>query len=496
MPVKQKEFDAWTKADLFLHGDQDGAMISTEDGDLLMDPRLRGNLYLKGLLLGESTSDLSASHTNRPLKFGYNFASGTTNRERQSVADTREESRHILAIWSKVLAVKPEMVSELSDMLNTAEPGYADVFEGKIFIDHETACRLKKYLVGEPFAGKWYYCGEDKKKVRNAPQLVCTRHALGHYLHHFSFRTPGLITSSMDLGTRVPSSQTYWAILRRHSLAHTAEEEELRRFMAAPDITVGDSPFARSVRRLLRACLRACPQTNEMTIRFVQAGQLHLQVFFFEDAQVLRVHERWPTAHGAVDELGLPGDLVDADIAFHIVKRLFADALEQLPLHMFLEPDSSRIAEWRRKSEISLAEQRLLGYRRIGDLNIEVIPGCPDLRLNWAMAPDSPNDMVVEIQYHKASRCCYLQDSLLITHHERYLKEDEEYFFVLVARADPGSFAVVSSIARTSRRQPSPNRARLVERQSTRAMAHTSAPARATAREGSFCKHTHAGPIK
>ena len=97
-------------------------MISIKDGDLLTNPRLHGNLYLKTLLLGESTSDLSASRTNRPLKFGYNFASGTTNRERQSVVNTREESRHILAIWSKVLAAKPEMVSELSGMLNTAEP--------------------------------------------------------------------------------------------------------------------------------------------------------------------------------------------------------------------------------------------------------------------------------------------------------------------------------------------------------------------------------------
>jgi hypothetical protein len=147
VPVRRPDFDDWTKAALFLHDAQDGAIISTKDGDLLTDPRLHGSLYLKGLLLSESTPQLSASITNRPLKFGYNFASGTTNRERQSIASAREESTHILAIWSQVLTAKPELVSELSGMLNTAnqwgEPQYADVYGVKERINLEMACRLK-----------------------------------------------------------------------------------------------------------------------------------------------------------------------------------------------------------------------------------------------------------------------------------------------------------------------------------------------------------------
>jgi hypothetical protein len=158
---------------LFLHDAQDGAIISTKDGDLLTDPRLHGSLYLKGFLLSESTPRLSASITNRPLKFGYNFVSGTTNRKRQSIASAREESTHIPAIWSQVLATKPEMVSELSGMFNTAnwcgEPQYANVYGAKQRINLEMACRLEDYLFGGEFARKWYYCGDDKKKVRNIP---------------------------------------------------------------------------------------------------------------------------------------------------------------------------------------------------------------------------------------------------------------------------------------------------------------------------------------
>jgi len=165
-PVKQKDFEAWTKAALFLQDARDGTIISTDDGDLLTDPGLCGHIYLKGLLLCESVPTQSASITDQPLRFGYNFAFGHTNRERQSVASADEEARAILAIWSKALEAKPDLVSELSAVLNTTEPTYADIAGAKRFMNFETAARLKEYLVGSQFAGKWYYCSEDKNKVR------------------------------------------------------------------------------------------------------------------------------------------------------------------------------------------------------------------------------------------------------------------------------------------------------------------------------------------
>ncbi len=163
--VKREDFDAWTKAALFLQDGRNGAIISTEDGDLLTDPQLCGHIYLKGLLLRVSTPARSASITAKPLKFGYNFASGTTNRERQSVSGANEEAKAILAIWSSVLATRPEMVPELDAMLNAKEPQYADISGAKTSMNFATAFRLKEYLFGGQFEGKWYYCSEDKNRV-------------------------------------------------------------------------------------------------------------------------------------------------------------------------------------------------------------------------------------------------------------------------------------------------------------------------------------------
>jgi hypothetical protein len=393
-PVHRRDFDAWTKACLFLQDAQDGAIVSTDAGDLLTSPTLRGKIYLKGLLLAESTPSKSASISGQPLKFGYNFASGKTNRERQSVAGTDEESRAILAIWDRVLAIKPEMAQELSAMLGTADPQYADVFGATKYIGIAIASRLGDYLFGEQFEGKWYYCSEDKSRNPRLNQII-----------------QGLGCEGVGLTRR------YWDILRRHGLMHTAEEVEQRRFTTAPLTPVDrrtTSGFATLVYSLLRACMRACPQTNGMEISFVQAGQLHLHLFFSKAEGLFRIHERWLCLDGARKELNLPDDLIEPDVVFHTVKLLFANALGQLPREAFFDEGNARTPEWRKKLEIIGAEQRLLNHQRIGKLTLDLMVGRPGLSVGWTVDPRLKVGDEVEIQCHRVSRCAHLRNSLLI----------------------------------------------------------------------------------
>lgn len=130
--VKIHEFKHWTRAALFLQEIEDDGIVSTTEGDLLTSAHLRGNIYLKGLLLQASKRDAdtnqeSASITGLPLSFGYNLASGNTNRDRQSLSGANDEAVAIFAIWTKVLQKKPDLVSELHDMLNSTCHRYADV---------------------------------------------------------------------------------------------------------------------------------------------------------------------------------------------------------------------------------------------------------------------------------------------------------------------------------------------------------------------------------
>ncbi len=419
--VQREDFDAWTKAALFLQDDRDGAIISTENGDLLTAPQLCGHLYLKGLLLCASTPTRSASITDGPLKFGYNFASGSTNRERQSVSGADEEATAILAIWSSALDAKPEMVAELSAMLNTTEPRYADVSGAKMHMDFATACRLKEYLFGSQFAGKWYYCSEDKNQVPYPLAEARPAASFADFLFQKNPRLDHIIQGLGCEGTELTNA--YWAILRRHDLIHTAEEEEYRRFTAAPPVTAAalESAFATSVQRLLCACVRACPKTNGIAINFVQAGQLHLQLFYSEEERLFRAHERWLSVRGAIDELGLPDDLMELDVVFHTVKRLFAEALEQMPREVFVEEDDVRTGEWRRKLEVSRAEQRLLNYLRMGNLRVDTVPKRHGLHLRWDFDSRQSFDTGIEVQCHRASRCSHLRGSLLTAEDGEFL---------------------------------------------------------------------------
>ena len=191
--------------------------------------------------------------------------------------------------------------------------------------------------------------------------------------------------------------------------------------MAAPTAIVPDTVFATLVTRLLHACVRACTMTNGMTIRFVQARQLNLQIFFSEAERMFRIHDRWLSIDGAIEELGLVDNLAETDIVFHAVKSLFAGALEQLPREAFVEEGSSRTAEWRRKLETSRAEQRLLNYLRIGRPSFGPTTGYLELCVRWVIDSPSILSTEVEIQCHPASQCTHIRESVLIAEDGTYL---------------------------------------------------------------------------
>lgn len=213
-------------------------------------------------------------------------------------------------------------------------------------------------------------------------------------------------------------TQPYWTILHRFGLIRTAEEEERRRFTAAPPVTAAEltPDFAKSVHHRLRACVRACPQTDGTPMEFVQAGQLHLQLFYCEDSDMFLVHNRWLTLPSAREELGLLDDSSVNDVVFHTVKRLFAEALEQLPRHIIDLNNDPGTAERRKKQEVSRTEQRLLNFSRTKlriDHTSSTCKG-PGLTFSWNLDANRARfDTPIEIQLHRSSRCSHLRDSLL-----------------------------------------------------------------------------------
>lgn len=165
--VTVDEFKEWTKAALFLEDIEEGGIIITSSGDLALAEQLRRNLYIKGLLLKESTDIMSASVSGHPLKYGYNFAKGKTDRDRHNMASANEESKAIHDIWRRVVIErKPALISDLSEMLNSTQSLYTDVQHAFENLQKETAISLRTHLFS--IERKWYYSAEEKSQVREA----------------------------------------------------------------------------------------------------------------------------------------------------------------------------------------------------------------------------------------------------------------------------------------------------------------------------------------
>lgn len=154
---------------------------------------------------------------------------------------------------------------------------------------------------------------------------------------------------------------------------------------------------------------------------------------FSDDNSAFRIHDRWLSIEGAIAELRLRGTLAEARILYHTVKRLFSDALDQLPLELFVADSEEQLAntvpESRKILAASLAEERLLDFLRIDNPTVEPVAGQPALRVTWPVDPQWDAGTEAEIQCHRASTCHYLRDHLQIADQGLWPHHPRNFFF-------------------------------------------------------------------
>ncbi|KAH7133706.1 hypothetical protein EDB81DRAFT_805007 [Dactylonectria macrodidyma] len=390
-PVRLEHFNKWCGAALFLQDAPDDGIVRTARGDLITHERLCGHLYLKGLLLKSSSNGTSASITGRPLKFGYNFSDGATNRERQSMKGAREEGAAILNIWDRVLMEKPNYIIHLHEMLISSDPEYADVLGAKSSMKIDTAIQLKRHLFSDPT--KWYYSPSENSRNPRLEKII-----------------QGLDRKGVEL------PNAYWEVLQKFGLVRTADQEQRRRFLSAEIAIVPQQSYAEEVVRLLRASLRGCAQTSETTVQFVRAGQLSLHTFYVEAEKLFKIHEKWLSREASIQELGLPQHLVEADVLFHVIKRLFSEVLDEVPDDRF-DYDENHSNIWHKKRVLSCTEQRLLDYRGINNRLALTAGGTTQttsrMTLQWDGDLSWGDDSLVTVQLHAELTCSHLRDLLL-----------------------------------------------------------------------------------
>ncbi|KAI0480365.1 hypothetical protein GGR56DRAFT_687482 [Xylariaceae sp. FL0804] len=247
--VTRDQFIKWTKAALFLQHIPDEGIVKTSAGDLVLHPPSKGSLYMKGLLLKESMSG-SASITGKPVGYSYNFSTGGTNRERES----------------------------LHEMLNSEDPEFADVAGAEFHLPNISMQHLKTYLLSKDFEGKWFYTDNEKARHNRFDEAV---HGLG--------RVPERVIDS------------YWKILKRAGFRTVAEEEQ-KRFLTAETVLVPSGGFAQDVYRLILAGLSTCPLTKDWSLKFAKGGELLTESLLYEHDEHTRVFKYFMVMYNSSDE--------------------------------------------------------------------------------------------------------------------------------------------------------------------------------------------------
>ncbi|KAK8049323.1 hypothetical protein PG994_011053 [Apiospora phragmitis] len=456
--VTVQDFNNWAKAALFLQQIENDGIISTPGGDLITSATLRGNIYLKGLLLKSSRSSHgpvqdSASITGKPLRFGYNFADGSTNRDRQSLAGAKDEARAIFSIWADVLPKNPNLIGEMHEMLNSRSPDYADVSQARYFLCTEITNQLKIYLFLEV--------------LREALdcQLARTIRSLGREPHFLE--------------------ENYWDILHSRRLVRTAEEEKRSRFLNQKEQTIPNFSFSKDVHWYLSACLRSCTQTEKTRLMCVEGVGLDLTTMWEEAEDLVRITKSWFLHEQVVAKLGVAG-APDAPILFLTVKQLFRSIIHQLAEGRF----GPRVADdcprsWYKERAVIQTEQRLHDCIQLKKSLSISMPGPshePKLRVTCGPGASwKPSIDFLHVEVHQVSTCAHLKDILLAGEYSPVekrcilnrkmerppqapvcgsfgcyykpgdgevtfsaLKEDEQCFAVIYNSSEPSSFIVVS----------------------------------------------------
>ncbi|KAJ5938341.1 hypothetical protein N7466_001475 [Penicillium verhagenii] len=245
-PVSPKTFLRWLRVTLDIHQlTSPSSMIPTPQGDLLLDAKFSGKLFLHGVRLSMPTVG------GKVFKFGYNFAFGKFSRDRQRMISCFELADLVRRIWEHALSLHEGLLlpSYIDLLRNYAHLG--DVDKAEILLEPSTKTRIWEHLVHASRDKLFFYSAETNSQTVDAIRK-CTG------------RKP----------TTLPKS--FWQLLRSASPIRTIEEEQQQLCKNAKLRALPGNAFAKTIDRAFRACLALLNVPSKMKVVYVDdlAGRL------------------------------------------------------------------------------------------------------------------------------------------------------------------------------------------------------------------------------
>ncbi|PYI07965.1 hypothetical protein BO78DRAFT_298434, partial [Aspergillus sclerotiicarbonarius CBS 121057] len=186
-------FQSWLRVSIDIdHFSKPSSVVQTRHGDIILDEACSSKLYLRGILLPQS------SFKEGGYKYGYKFCYGIPTTSGRRLASTLHESQIICSIWEAAMSQAPEdMVSRYVDMLRT-RPWSLDIALMDDCLTDSTIKRIWKCLALNAGNEEFYYRGSTEEAIEIRESLR---------------KKP------------IELPESLWIVLRRQHLILTAREE-------------------------------------------------------------------------------------------------------------------------------------------------------------------------------------------------------------------------------------------------------------------------------
>jgi hypothetical protein len=165
LPVAEAEFLKWIKLALELDPPSEVFVHETRRGSLILDPKFSNKMFLKGILLEESSSASTRS------EFGYNLSQGRVDRDRKRLSSIEEQGQLLAEIWAEAIEKDATLLTAYVKMLQS-HPAPVDIARAEDYISPQTARKIWQHLLDEdPERKVFYYDSRRGEKVCHARQI-------------------------------------------------------------------------------------------------------------------------------------------------------------------------------------------------------------------------------------------------------------------------------------------------------------------------------------
>ncbi|KAF4835433.1 hypothetical protein CGCSCA4_v012662 [Colletotrichum siamense] len=387
-PITADEFRGWTTVSLDLSNPDPHKMIRTQHGDLVLDERFAGQIYLKGFKVSAPTLG------SKSYRFCYNFATGKLGRDRERMTSHDKEAETLANIWETAVA---------GDHGNLVQR-YVELFSEDCvdIISAEKASRILARRIwtwlttSQP--GAFYYSeGSDSK------------HDGGHQVD--------IILNDIKRQPRKLSKEL-WRLLVKYDCARTPQQERIRLFSSSQPVGNVDGYFGLNISRILKSVLAMDTALSGIQLQFVQGADTTIDLHFDPKSGVLQINHRWlnfEAVHVETPceffEIAKHDDVDDIFYCDHVVEDLLELAMNHIRDYVDISP--SKAIELRRQAREYIRQTprgvQVSTTSKAGELQVHW------LRNNYEMVSRKYLEKkVCNVKLHSLSTCETKREDLII----------------------------------------------------------------------------------